>query len=332
MKGLEWFKGMTGSNIYAVCADVNGLKKNFDLAFERKPEDIAYFVEQIEYVFRKECYDPANYRSFALDFIVFYEEASRRWRPLESCSQLYDHVQLYVFQSNIAKETITEIPPPVKCIRVPNVPTQSSRSVHNPGFSVVDIEKVEAVFREIDINGNDEISYEELSHAFIVAGVDFTEDAIRKLFDKSDANSDGMISWDEFRIFADLFPNTTETLFWRLCQATTELSPRSLETANELKRLRQREHDLKKQLAEIAAAAKMLEQRLRQERAIAREADPKRRFLEAEEQDLMNKEFALQFHRDMVIQAEAQFSETAVRFDRAALTQGSPRRARQLPS
>jgi hypothetical protein len=317
---------------FCLCADVNSSKRNFELAFDRKPDDLAYMVEQVEYVFRKECFDPSNYRAFAIDFIVFYEEQTKRWKPLESASQLQEAQQLYAFQANLAKESIQEIPAPIKLIRVPRLPPAGSRSVHNPGFSVVDLDKVEAVFKELDINHSDSLTYTELQHGFAVAGIDFNQDAIEKLFEKSDANGDGCVSWDEFRIFADLFPNTTETLYWRLCHFSNESSSRSLETADELKRLRQREHDLKRDLAENQQASKLLEQRLRQERAIAREADPRRRFLEAEEQDLMNKEFALQFHRDMVIQAETQFSETAVRFDHAAAHQGSPRRARMLNS
>jgi hypothetical protein len=312
------------------CADVNGIKRNYELAFERKPDDLAYLVEQLEFVFRKECFDASNYRSFAIDFIVFFEDSAKRWRPLEHPQQLTDNEQLYIFQTTLAKESINEIPQPTKLLHVPEVPRQSQRSVHNPGYSVVDLEKVEAVFKELDINNSESISITEMLHGFTVAGVDFTADAVKKLFDKSDANGDGEISWDEFRIFADLFPNTTETLYWRLCKTTMELSARSLETTDELKRVRQREHELKKELAEAQRAAQLLEQRVRQERYIAREADPRRRMLELEEQDLINKEFALQFHRDMVIQAEQQFSETAVRFDHAAVSQGSPRRARFL--
>lgn len=312
------------------CADVNGIKRNFELAFERKPDDLPYLVEQLEYVFRKECFDASNYRAFAIDFIVYFEDSQKRWRPLEHPQQLAENQQLYIFQTTLAKESINEIPHPTKLIHVPEVPRQSQRSVHNPGFSVVDLDKVEAVFKELDINASESISITEMLHAFTVAGIDLSAEAIRKLFEKSDANGDGEISWDEFRIFADLFPNTTETLYWRLCKTTVELSTRSLETADDLKRLRQREHELKKELAETQKAANLLEQRVRQERYIAREADPRRRLLELEEQDLVNKEFALQFHRDMVIQAEQQFSETAVRFDHAAVSHGSPRRARYI--
>jgi hypothetical protein len=237
---------------------------------------------------------------------------------------------MYIFQTTLAKESINEIPLPTKRIHVPEIPRQSQRSVHNPGYSVVDLDKVEEVFKELDINHSDTISITEMLHGFTVAGIDLSAEAIRKLFDKSDANGDGEISWDEFRIFADLFPNTTETLYWRLCKTTTELSAKSLQTTEDLKRLRQREHELKRELEETQRAAQLVEQRVRQERYIAREADPRRRMLELEEQDLVNKEFALQFHRDMVIQAEQQFTETAVRFDHAALSHGSPRRARLI--
>jgi len=312
------------------CADVNGIKRNLELAFDRKPDDLAYLVEQLEFVFRKECFDVSNYRAFSIDFIVFYEDSQKRWRPLEHPHQLSDNQQLYIFQTTLAKESINEIPMPTKRIHVPEIPRQSQRSVHNPGYSVVDLEKIEEVFKELDINHRESLSLTDMLHGFAVAGIDLSEDAIRKLFEKSDANCDGEVSWDEFRIFADLFPNITETLYWRLCKTTGELSAKSLQSTEDLKRLRQREFDLKRELEETQRAAQLLEQRVRQERTIAREADPRRRLLELEEQDLVNKEFALQFHRDMVIQAEQQFTETAVRFDHAAVNHGSPRRARLL--
>lgn len=319
------------------CADINGIKRNFELAFDRRPDSLAYFTEQLEFVFRRECFDSTNYRSFAIDFLVFYDDAQRAWRPLEQPQQLRDNAQFYIFQTTLAKESVTEIPQPTKQLRVPEIPTHNTqpgmRSVHNPGYSVVDLNKVEAVFKELDINRNESISLQEMLHGFTVAGIDFTAEAVKKLFEKSDANGDGEISWDEFRIFADLFPNTTETLYWRLCSVTpTEFSARSIAATDDLTKLRQREHALQKELAEIQKASQILEQRVRQERYIAREADPRRRLLETEEQDLMNKEFALQFHRDMVVQAEHQFSETAIRFDHAAVNTGSPRRARHIPS
>lgn len=318
-------------NLYC-CADINGKKVNLELAFESKPDDLAYMAEQIEFVFRKNCFDKnQNSLSFTIDIIIFYEESSKKWKPLENCHQLHEQSQLYIFQTNVAKENLLEIPAASAQIFVPHLPDPKSRNVHNPGYSVVDPDKIEAVFNEIDINDNQYITIDELQHAFVIAGIDFKEEAIEKLFDKSDANGDGRVSFDEFRIFADLFPNTTEVLYWRLCHGLDSQNPRCVETARSLKTLRQQEHDFRKELARIAEATKVLESRLRQERNIARETDPRRRFLEAEEQDLMNKEFALQFHRDMVIQAENLFSETAVRFDHTAMNHGSPRRARMLP-
>lgn len=315
------------------CADVGGGKRNFELAFPKKPDDLLYMVEQVEYVFRKECLDHTSYRSFAIDFMVFFEEQTRRWKPLEGCNQLQEQMQLYIFQTNLAKEQVSEIPVPTKLIHVPTIPGRSrtgGRSVHNPGFSAVDLDKVQAVFEELDINQDGSLSIGELTHAFTTAGVDFSDEATEKLFEKCDVNGDGVIGWDEFRIFADLFPNTTETLYWRLCKTPSDSNPRGSDTNEELKRIRQRQNKIRKEMEELKRAAELVEQRVRQERSIAREADPRRRFLEAEEQDLINKEFALQFHRDMVVQAEHQFSETAVRFDHAAVNQGSPRRARQI--
>eukprot|EP00758_Cryptobia_borreli_P001089 Tbor_TRINITY_DN1928_c0_g1::TRINITY_DN1928_c0_g1_i1::g.3543::m.3543 len=313
------------------CAEVNGRKVNVELAFLHKPTDVAYMADQIELVFRKDCFTEANMYTFAIDYIVFLEEG-KKWKTLASCHQLQENMQLYVFQTDIAKEHLGEIPEPSKLIYVPELPEGRVMSVHNPGFSVVDIDKVEALFKELDINDNDAITLDEMQHAFVVAGLDFKSESVTLLFDKSDANDDGLLTFDEFRIFADLFPNTTEVMYWRLCHGFEGQSERVQQTAAQLKSIRQQEHDIRKQLIDIAEATATLESRLRQERSAARERDPRRAFLENEEQDLMNKEFSLQFQRDMVIQAENKFSETAVRFDHSSMNIGSPRRARLLPN
>ena len=310
-----------------ICAEVNGEKKNIEVEFERRPESVGRIADEAEAIFRSECslvnVDP---RAFSVDFIVVYEDATRRWKPLESVDQLQDYSQLYLFQTNGSVESVREIPPPCKQATAFGM---SSRTVHKPGMpATVDPDKVLAVFKELDINEAEAIEPGELIFGFHAAGIDFNEETIQRLFEKSDANGDGRITWDEFQVFAELFPNTVETLYWRL--RAIEMEPANRNAAGALKRHRQKEHQLQRDLRELETERKVLESRVRQEQTIARELDPRRRLLEEEEQDLINKEFALQFHRDMVVQAEAQFSESAVRFDHASMKQGSPRRARYL--
>jgi len=309
-----------------MCADIAGDKRNVEVTFDRKPETAQSVSDEAENVFRNECLlkgvDP---RTFCVDFIVFYEDASRRWKPLENTQQLQDYTQLYVFQAGASAEPVREIPAPASQA---TAMASAARQVHRPGVATIDPDKVAAVFKELDIHNSEALSLPELVHGFQVAGIDFNEETIERLFQKCDANGDSTITWDEFAIFAELFPNTVETLYWRLRQI--EIDPSNRSAAQQLKRHHQREHSLKKELDALSAERKILESRVRQEQAIARELDPRRRMLEDEEQDLINKEFALQFHRDMVVQAETQFSESAVRFNHAATRQGSPRRARFL--
>lgn len=312
-----------------MCAEVGsaGIKRNIEVKFERKPEAVSKIGDEGEIIFRQEVAlkgeDP---RAFAVDFIVYYDDQSSRWKPLENMEQLQEYAQLYLFQANAnGNEQIREIPPPSSQA---TAFATASRTVHRPGVSSIDQDKVSAVFKEMDINESEQIEVSEMIHAFNAAGIDFNEETIVRLFEKSDANGDGRITWDEFCVFAELFPNTVETLYWRLRQVDVEGTSRS--AAGALKTHRQEEHTIKKKLADMERERKVLESRVRQEQAIARELDPRRRYLEDEEQDLINKEFALQFHRDMVVQAEVNFSETASRFDHASQKQGSPRRARFL--
>ena len=309
-----------------ICCDVGGEKKNIEVTFDRKPETVSKIADEGEIIFRNEfalkSLDP---RQFSVDFMVFYEDATRRWKPLENVNQIQEYSQLYLFQAGVAAETVREIPPPTSQAQAFGA---SSRVVHRPGLSSIDVDKVAAVFKELDINNNESVDAGEMTHGFQAAGIDFNEETVLRLFEKCDANGDNQITWEEFQVFAELFPNTVETLYWRLRQI--DIEPNNRSAAQQLKRHRQNEHKLKRELAQAEKERKVLESRVRQEQTIARELDPRRRYLEEEEQDLINKEFALQFHRDMVVQAETQFSETAVRFDSASMKQGSPRRARQL--
>ncbi len=311
-----------------MCAEVGpgGEKRNIEVKFERRPDTVGKIGDEGEAIFRQEiALKGGDPRGFTVDFIVFYDDVTRRWKPLENVETLQEYTQLYLFAAGNTNEAIREIPPPASQA---TAFANASRKVHRPGLSTIDQEKIAAVFKEMDINDSESIELAEMIHAFNAAGIDFNEETIVRLFEKSDANNDGRITWEEFCVFAELFPNTVETLYWRLRQVDSD--PSGSNAAAALKRHRQREHQLKKELAEMERERKVLESRVRQEQAIARELDPRRRFLEDEEQDLVNKEFALQFHRDMVVQAEANFSETASRFDHASMKQGSPRRARFL--
>lgn len=308
------------------CADVNGEKVNIDVAFDEKPKDVTALAQELEAVFRNEfAAKQLESRLFAIDFIVFYDDPLQKWKPLEQTAQLTEFAQVYCFQTNLDKETIREIPQPFKQV---SAVARGQRTVHRPGVGTVSIDKAQAVFNEMDINSSGTIELGEMQLAFTAAGIDFNEETIARLFEKSDANCDGVIRWEEFLIFAELFPNTVETLYWRLCHFVGERSRDSL--PEKLKEHRRTEKARREELARMEQERKGMEETLRTEQKLARERDPRRRYLEDEEQDLINKEFALQFHRDMVIQAESQFSETAVRFDHAAMRQGSPRRARFL--
>jgi hypothetical protein len=308
-----------------LCADCNGEKVNVETVFDRKPELVTRVADEGQAIFATEYtkrgLDP---RRFSVDFIVFYDDAARQWKPLESTQQLGEFQQLYLFQHD-STETVREIPPPAYQVAASG---SSTRTVHRPGVSVVDPEKIEWLFRELDGTRNDVIEPDEMLFAFNVAGVDFSDETVMRLFEKCDANNDNAVSWDEFRGFAEVFPNTTETLYWRLRQLHKD--PQSAPAAAQLRQQRDLIANLRRQLADAERDRRVLEKRVRQEHAIAREMDPRKRLVAEEEQDLMNKEFALQFHRDMVVRAESLFAESAMRFDQASMRQGSPRRARFL--
>lgn len=308
-----------------LCADCNGEKVNVEAVFDKKPDMVTRIADEGQAIFANEYskrgIDPHR---FSVDFIVFYEDSTRSWKPLESPQQLSEFQQLYLFQHD-STETVREIPPPAYQVAASGV---STRTVHKPGVSVVDTEKVEWLFREMDGSRNDMVEPDEMLFGFAVAGVDFSDETVMRLFEKCDANNDNAITWEEFRIFAELFPNTVETLYWRLRKV--EQDPKGNPAAAQLRKQRDIISDLRKRLDEAERDRRVMEKRVRQEHVIAREMDPRKRLVAEEEQDLMNKEFALVLHRDLVVRAESMFAESAMRFDQANMRQGSPRRARFL--
>ena len=308
-----------------LCADAAGEKVNVETVFDRKPEMVTRIADEGQSIFATE-YSKRNLdpRRFTVDFIVFYDDASRQWKPLETTQQLSEFQQLYLFQHD-SNETVREIPPPSYQVAASGANT---RQVHKPGNSSVDTEKVEWLFRELDGSHNEAVEPNEMLFGFACAGVDFSDETVMKIFEKCDMNHDDGVSWDEFKVFSELFPNTCETLYWRLRQI--EKDPAANPAAHQLKRNRDSIAELKRKLDDAERERRVLEKRVRQEHAIAREMDPRKRLVAEEEQDLMNKEFALQFHRDLVTRAEAMFAESAMRFDQASMRQGSPRRARFL--
>jgi len=315
-----------------MCGDVDGMKVNLIVQFIPKPESVARIAEEFERILRGEYQragrDPRM--GIAIDFIVYYDDGMRRWKPLESVNQLAENMQLYCFQvprAGAPRETVGEIPAPREVVQANGI---GQRQIHHPQAGQVSHDKIVAVFNALDINNTQTIEPSEFIHGFLEAGIDFNEETITRIFEKCDANSDQHLDVNEFTIFAESFPNTVETLYWRLLGPET-MSREPNDNASQLKAIRQNEYRLKRELQELDRQKKRYEQMLRTDRNIRREMDPRRRMIEDEEQDLINKEFALQFHRDMVVQAETQFCEAVVRFDHATMRQGSPRRARTLP-
>lgn len=308
-----------------LCADCNGEKVNVECVFDQKPSMVTRIADEGQAIFSNEYskrgIDP---RRFNVDFMVFYDDSQRSWRPLESTQQLAEFQQLYLFQHD-STETVREIPPPAYQVAASGAAT---RTVHKPGASSVDPEKVEWLFRELDGSNNDRIEPDEMLFGFAVAGVDFSDETVMRLFEKCDSDHNNAILYDEFKVFAELFPNTVETLYWRLRKV--EQDPRSNPAATQLRKQRDVIADLRRKLDEAERDRRVMEKRVRQEHAIAREMDPRKRLVAEEEQDLMNKEFSLVLHRDLVMRAESLFSESAMRFDQANMRQGSPRRARFL--
>jgi len=68
----------------------------------------------------------------------------------------------------------------------------------------------EAVFKEADKDGNNELTYSELVNMLIINGYRYKDNLknadLRKLFDTADKSGDAKISFDEFKFVMDQVP------------------------------------------------------------------------------------------------------------------------------
>ena len=76
-------------------------------------------------------------------------------------------------------------------------------------------EKTRAVFEELDVNNNKVIEAEEFKRGFRVLNFDLSAATVIDLFAKADANRDGIISFQEFTRYTEMYPTMLDSLYFR---------------------------------------------------------------------------------------------------------------------
>lgn len=97
--------------IYA-CADINGSKLNFELAFNGKPT-LVDLKERILEVFREACRKSGDATRFDIHAIAGYQRKANTWEKMKTDDQITDMMQLYVHRPNFEEDFSGALPRPM---------------------------------------------------------------------------------------------------------------------------------------------------------------------------------------------------------------------------
>eukprot|EP01062_Namystynia_karyoxenos_P075698 TRINITY_DN732_c0_g5_i1.p1 TRINITY_DN732_c0_g5~~TRINITY_DN732_c0_g5_i1.p1 ORF type:complete len:562 (+),score=275.56 TRINITY_DN732_c0_g5_i1:95-1687(+) len=177
--------------------DINGDKHNLELQFTHPPS-LPELEAAISNTFNQQF--PGG--RFLLGRIQMHDEVLQKWVELSSAAQLREYAQIYAFNRNSA-EVQKAIPPPVQ----PSKPQLPDNATHE--------EKARAVFDDLDTSNNRVIELDEFRKGYRTLHFDFTQATVDDLFQKADANGDGVISYAEWQRFTEVYPTMLDSLYFR---------------------------------------------------------------------------------------------------------------------
>eukprot|EP01064_Diplonema_japonicum_P035922 TRINITY_DN7915_c1_g1_i1.p1 TRINITY_DN7915_c1_g1~~TRINITY_DN7915_c1_g1_i1.p1 ORF type:complete len:399 (+),score=90.80 TRINITY_DN7915_c1_g1_i1:61-1257(+) len=215
--------------------------------------------------------------------------------------------------------TVTGLPQPTGMSAVaqerPNVPLE---------------ERIRVSFAEIDEMSKGWVDASELERAFRNRGIDFSANTVGELFIKADQPREGRIDLNKWHIFAQVYPNTVDAVYYRGRDIRDEQVLRDgiAATQAELDAGRAKEQELRGAADAQAQHNQRLMQSLQDQEAKLRSAAERRNLLESQERALIEQEVKLERQKEALRISVNKFKETASAFDRDAAQNGSPRRSR----
>eukprot|EP01060_Flectonema_neradi_P016295 TRINITY_DN2289_c1_g1_i1.p1 TRINITY_DN2289_c1_g1~~TRINITY_DN2289_c1_g1_i1.p1 ORF type:complete len:669 (+),score=194.78 TRINITY_DN2289_c1_g1_i1:150-2156(+) len=172
-----------------------------------------------------------------------------------------------------AATTVTAIPPSVAAPTtvVPSVTTAAAASA---GLTVPFGEKQQNVFDTMDTTRIRSIGPDEFKAALTRLRIDHSILTVSELFTKADQNRDGVITFDEWSNFTELYPTLLDSLYFRQKDFQNDLQQQAaIEAAKKvLTDLREREKEARMASMELQAASSCQEQKLAMQIAGAQEA------------------------------------------------------------
>ena len=158
-------------------------------------------------------------------------------------------------------------------------------------------ERVRVSFQEIDEMQKGWIDASEVERAFRSRGIDFSANTVGELFIKADHPREGRIDIKKWHIFAQIYPNTVDAVYYRGRDLRDEQALRSTisATQQELEAGRTKEQELRGAADAQAQHNQQLMATLQDQETTLRSAADRRNLLEAQERALIEQEVCCNF-------------------------------------
>jgi len=187
------------------------------------------------------------------------------------------------------------------------------------------------VFDAADNGSKGYIDYSEMERLFRDRGLDFSSNTVGELFYKADLNRDTRVTLDEWTNWAQIYPNTLETLYNRGIDTPEEAAMRQQVTQayNQIAQNQAREQQIRRELDGLERQNRELHEAVAQGQQKAQEVASRKQQLDPHERELIEEEVKLERQKDQMRMSQARFQEASERFNRNHAAKGSPRRARE---
>ncbi|KAJ9465601.1 flagellar protein essential for flagellar pocket biogenesis [Diplonema papillatum] len=304
---------------YTVIGDA---KKNEELFFRALPTmpELKARLHEV-FTLERKMRVPAGKAVFEFipEVIKLYDEAAKRWVPLERNTQLFEYAQLYVEAAGDTTVLASDS-------MIPEAARLTSRMAKSPlgwktglstvpswGFDRETQAKVVAVFEAFDAGKKGYIIYDDIARVFESHGMGLSPATLYNLFHAGDADNDGRISWDEFVVFFDAHPKLMHSVYLRTRDDLRHHTPRRESSMGRLASQEQEEqalailHDTAEKLNSLEQYVNMYRDSSTPDTSNA-EAEQERRLLEqqAKLQRMANR---LQMHEQQLDRQTRDFTQ-----------------------
>eukprot|EP01064_Diplonema_japonicum_P004903 TRINITY_DN13240_c0_g2_i1.p1 TRINITY_DN13240_c0_g2~~TRINITY_DN13240_c0_g2_i1.p1 ORF type:complete len:574 (+),score=105.50 TRINITY_DN13240_c0_g2_i1:161-1882(+) len=197
-----------------VAADLFGAKENLYVKFENSlPSSIQELEEEVKRVYQAEvraaCPRGVSAPIFEIEYMQYFEDGE--WIDLVSVGQLYQDMQIFVFQPRTSIHSDNQDLIPVAKEPVCKANLKMSRAMPAPRQAKPAID-VEEVFTVLDRDNRGGIVLEDIRDCFQQLGVDLSSTTVASLFglpppESEDALDDRTITFEDLRIFSTSHPS-----------------------------------------------------------------------------------------------------------------------------